>query len=99
MSPSIQSRSALIEVLLVEDSPGDVRLTRESGGPSTFPARVLRCHAAGPVANLELERSHDRERFAAQLSQEEFHRLQPKAGEELFVELKKWKIFSEDYSI
>jgi sulfate transport system ATP-binding protein len=79
--------------------PHDVRLTRESGGPSTFPARVLRCHAAGPVANLELERSHDRERFAAQLSQEEFHRLQPKAGEELFVELKKWKIFSEDYSI
>ena len=30
MTSSIRIRSALIEVLLVEDSPGDVRLTREA---------------------------------------------------------------------
>jgi chemotaxis family two-component system response regulator Rcp1 len=30
MTQNIQARSALIEVLLVEDSPGDVRLTREA---------------------------------------------------------------------
>jgi chemotaxis family two-component system response regulator Rcp1 len=30
MTPSIQTPSAPIEVLLVEDSPGDVRLTREA---------------------------------------------------------------------
>jgi chemotaxis family two-component system response regulator Rcp1 len=30
MTPSIQASSAPIEVLLVEDSPGDVRLTREA---------------------------------------------------------------------
>jgi DNA-binding NarL/FixJ family response regulator len=30
MTQKIQARSALIEVLLVEDSPGDVRLTREA---------------------------------------------------------------------
>jgi chemotaxis family two-component system response regulator Rcp1 len=30
MTPSIQAPSAPIEVLLVEDSPGDVRLTREA---------------------------------------------------------------------
>jgi two-component system, chemotaxis family, response regulator Rcp1 len=30
MTQSIRTRSALIEVLLVEDSPGDVRLTREA---------------------------------------------------------------------
>jgi len=44
--------------------------------------------------------AHDRRfRFAAQLSKEEFQQLQPKAGEQVFVELKNVKIFSEDFSI
>ena len=34
-----------------------------------------------------------------QLSKEEFQQLQPKAGEQVFVELKNVKIFSEDFSI
>ncbi len=79
--------------------PHDVRLTREPGGQTTFPALIVRCNAAGPVANLELERVQGGGHFAAQLSKEEFQRLQPKAGEQVFVELKNVKIFSEDYSI
>jgi sulfate transport system ATP-binding protein len=79
--------------------PHDVRIARESGGPKTFPALIVRCNAAGPVANLELERVQGGGQFAAQLSKEEFQRLQPKAGEQVYVELKNVKVFSEDYSI
>ncbi len=79
--------------------PHDIRITREANGQKTFPARILRCNAAGPLANLELERLDNGGLFAAQLSKEEFQQLQPKAGEQVFVELKNVKIFSEDFSI
>ncbi|MGA9778149.1 MAG: sulfate/molybdate ABC transporter ATP-binding protein [Limisphaerales bacterium] len=79
--------------------PHDIRITREANGQKTFPARILRCNAAGPLANLELERLDGGGNFAAQLSKEEFQQLQPKAGEQVFVELKNVKIFSEDFSI
>ena len=79
--------------------PHDIRLTREPGGGRTFPARIVRCNAAGPVANLELERVHGGGQFSAQLSKEEFQQLQPKPGEQVFVELKNVKVFAEDYSI
>jgi hypothetical protein len=34
-----------------------------------------------------------------QLSQEQFRELQPRPGEELFVELRNVKVFPDDYSI
>lgn len=79
--------------------PHDIRITREANGQKTFPARVVRCNAAGPLANLDLERLDGRGQFAAQLSKEEFQQLQPRVGEQVFVELKNVKIFSEDFSI
>ena len=79
--------------------PHDIRLSREAGGHKTFPARIIHCNAAGPLAHLELERIHDGKQFSAQLSKEEFQQLQPKTGEQVYVELKNVKIFAEDYSI
>ncbi|HEY3760350.1 MAG TPA: sulfate ABC transporter ATP-binding protein [Verrucomicrobiae bacterium] len=79
--------------------PHDIRITREANGHKTFPARVIHFNAAGPLANLELERMDGGGPFSAQLSKEEFSQLQPKVGEEVFVELKNVKIFSEDFSI
>ena len=79
--------------------PHDIRITRESGGQKTFPARVVRCNAAGPLANLELERLNGGGLFTVQLSKEEFQQLQLKAGEQVFVELKNVKVFPEDFSI
>ena len=79
--------------------PHDIRITREATGPKSFPARVLRSNAAGPVANLELERLNGAGQFTAQLSKEEFIQLQPKAGQQVFVELKNVKVFNPDYSI
>jgi sulfate transport system ATP-binding protein len=79
--------------------PHDVRITREKGGQKMFAARVIHRNAAGPVANLELERLDGGGQFNAQLSKEEYQQLQPKVGEQVFVELKNVKIFPEDYSI
>ena len=79
--------------------PHDIRVAREPIGPATLPARVIRSNAAGPLANLELERLDSHEQFTVQLSKEQFQQLQLKAGEQVFVELRNVKVFSEDYSI
>ena len=51
------------------------------------------------MANLDLERLDGSGPFTVQLAKEEFQRLQLKAGEEIFVELKNVKIFPDDFSI
>ena len=79
--------------------PHDIRLTRERNGAHTFPARVVRCHAAGAVATLELARLDGQGVFTAQLSKDEYQQLMPRTGEEVFVELRNLRLFSEDYSI
>jgi sulfate transport system ATP-binding protein len=79
--------------------PHDIRVAREPIGPATLPARVIRSNAAGPLASLELERLDTREPFTVQLSKEQYYELQPKSGEQVFVELRKVKVFAEDYSI
>ena len=79
--------------------PHDIHLTRTQNGAHSFPARVLRCHAAGAVATLELERLDGQGAFTAQLSKDEYQQLTPKAGEQVFVELRNVRLFSEDYSI
>ena len=78
--------------------PHDIRVTREQTGPA-LAALVVRSNAAGPVANLELKRLDSGEQFAVQLSKEVFQALSPKPGEQVFVELRNVKIFSDDYSI
>jgi sulfate transport system ATP-binding protein len=79
--------------------PHDIRITRESAPPRTFPARVIRSNAAGPFAQLELERLDGGDRFMAQLSKDEFQRLLPKNGETVFVELMNVRVFGDDFSI
>ncbi len=79
--------------------PHDIRVTREASGRSTLAARLVRCHAAGPVAQLELERLDGGAAFAVQLSRDQFRQLQPQPGEQLFVELQNVRVFSDDYSI
>jgi sulfate transport system ATP-binding protein len=79
--------------------PHDIRITREPAPPRTFPARVIRSNAAGPFAQLELERADGGDRFMAQLSKDEFQRLLPKNGEAVFVELMNVRVFGDDFSI
>ena len=78
--------------------PHDIRVTRQAAGPA-LAAQVIRSNAAGPVANLELKRLDSGEYFTVQLGKEQFQELQPKVGEQVYVELKNVKVFSDDYSI
>jgi sulfate transport system ATP-binding protein len=79
--------------------PHDIRIAREPAGAAWLAARVIRSNAAGPLASIELERLDSHEQFTVQLSKEEFQQLLPKAGEQVFVELRNVKVFSDDYSI
>jgi sulfate transport system ATP-binding protein len=79
--------------------PHDIRITREATGQKALAARVVHSNAAGPVANLELERLDGGGALAVQLSREEYQLLQPKVGEAVFVGLKNLRIFKDDYSI
>jgi sulfate transport system ATP-binding protein len=79
--------------------PHDIRVSRDMGSQSALAARVIRSNAAGPVASLELARKDSGEQFTVQLTKEQFRELQPKPGEQVFVELKNVKVFSDDYSI
>jgi len=79
--------------------PHDIRVTRDANGSSRLPAKVVRSNAAGPVASLELIRLDSAEAFTVQLSKEEYQQLQPKPGEQVFVQLRNVKVFSDDYSI
>ncbi len=96
-TPAAAGESGLDAVAFVR--PHDIRVAREPGGATWLAARVIRSNAAGPLASLELERLDSHERFTVQLSKEQFHQLQPKAGEQVFVELRNVKVFAEDYSI
>ena len=79
--------------------PHDIRVSRDPNGGSRLPAKVVRSNAAGPVASLELIRLDSAEPFTVQLSKEEYQLLQPKPGEQVFVQLRNVKVFSDDYSI
>jgi sulfate transport system ATP-binding protein len=81
--------------------PHDIRVTRDAAGagPARLAAKVVRSNAAGPVASLELVRADTGESFTVQLTKEEHQQLQPKAGEQVYVQLLNVKVFSDDYSI
>ena len=79
--------------------PHDIRIRRKPGGLATLAARVIRCNTAGPSANLELKRLDNGGLFEAQLSKEQFHQLQLKPGDRVYVELQNVRVFPEDYSI
>ncbi|MGB7768740.1 MAG: sulfate ABC transporter ATP-binding protein [Verrucomicrobiia bacterium] len=75
--------------------PHDIHVTRKPGGAATLAARVKHSHAAGALAHLELERLDNGEPFTVQLSKEQFRQLQPRPGEEVYVELQNVRVFPE----
>jgi sulfate transport system ATP-binding protein len=77
----------------------DIRVSRKPGGSAAFAAQVVRFYPVGAITRLELRRLESGEAFTAQLSKEEFEKLNPAPNEEVYVELQNVKIFGEDYSI
>ncbi len=79
--------------------PHDIHISRGPGGPGKLKARVEYINAVGPFANVELSRMDTAGKINVQLSQEQLGKLHLKHGEEVHVELRNVKIFTEDYSI
>jgi sulfate transport system ATP-binding protein len=79
--------------------PHDIRISHKPRGQDTLAARFIRCRTAGPSAHLELRRLDNDGWFEVQLSKEQFHELQLKPGDQVYVELQNVRVFPEDYSI
>jgi len=96
-APEVAGETETAAVAFVR--PHDIRVSREPHGETTLAAKVVYFNKVGPVANLELERLENGQKFSVQLSKEEFEQLQPLIDEHVYVELKNVKVFPEDYSI
>ncbi|HEY9172837.1 MAG TPA: sulfate ABC transporter ATP-binding protein [Verrucomicrobiae bacterium] len=79
--------------------PHEVKVLNQPRGPASLAARIHHVNSAGPVVRLELERADDGSRFAAELTREESRGLELTPGAQVYVELKKVRVFAEDYSI
>ena len=79
--------------------PHEIRLTNEANGEASLPALIRYVNPAGPLVHVELERTDDGTRFSVDLTREQSRLVQLQLGSQVFVELKKLRVFSEDYSI
>ncbi|MGE5611055.1 MAG: TOBE-like domain-containing protein, partial [Bacillota bacterium] len=92
-SRAISDRPALTYV-----RPHDITLTRSRNGHASIAATVKHISAAGPVIRIALERKETGEAIEAEISRDRYRALNPKAGEEVFVQWEHASVF-DDYSI
>jgi sulfate transport system ATP-binding protein len=78
--------------------PHDLEIVKESHGASTALACVRRIQSAGPHVKVELELDTG-ESVLVELSHERYRQLRPKPGEQVFINLRNARIFTEDYMI
>lgn len=79
--------------------PHDIQIEKTSI-PGTVPVKISHIHLLGPIVQIELRREDLDEFLEAELSKEQFHLLQLKVGDQVFVKPKQLKVFiPEDYSI
>jgi ABC-type sulfate/molybdate transport systems ATPase subunit len=71
----------------------------EANGDTCLPALIRHVNSAGPLIHLELERADDGTAFAVDLTREQTNGNSLRPGTQVFVELKKLRVFSDDYSI
>ncbi len=73
--------------------PHDLEIDRYGPGAQGIVVQLLRAHAIGPLAQLELERDDNAELIEAVISNERFAQLQLKEGEMLVVRPKRLHVF------
>ena len=79
--------------------PHEIKLRNQRNGEASLSAVIRHVNSAGPLVRVELERGDDGSRFAVELTREESRAIQLQPGAQVFVELKKLRVFGEDYSI
>lgn len=79
--------------------PHDIQI-KKTAVTGTVPVKVSHIHLLGPIVQVELRREEIDEYLEAELSKEQFHTLQLKVGDHVFVKPKQLKVFiPEDFSI
>ncbi|MFJ7738146.1 sulfate/molybdate ABC transporter ATP-binding protein [Lysinibacillus sp. NPDC097287] len=79
--------------------PHDIQIEK-TAVTGTVPGTVSHIHLLGPIVQIELRREDMDEYLEAELSKEQFHTLQLKVGDHVFVKPKQLKVFTpEDFSI
>jgi sulfate transport system ATP-binding protein len=73
--------------------PFDLDVHAERNGLPAFPARVVRVQSAGPVVKIELLDQHGQS-LNVEMSHERFRRAPLESGREVFLSLRKAKVFS-----
>jgi sulfate/thiosulfate transport system ATP-binding protein len=97
--PAPEHPSATDAPAMVYVRPHEIRLVTNPNGEACLPAIIRHVNSAGPLIHLELERTDDESRFAVELTREQSSGVPLQPGVQVFVELKKLRVFSEDYSI
>ena len=79
--------------------PHEIRLTNEPVNGSALAAIVRHVNSAGPLIQIELERTDDGSSFTVHLPRDQGRSVQLTPGVRVFVHFEKVRVFSEDYSI
>ena len=79
--------------------PHEIKVASQPDGTTSLAAVIRHVNSAGPLVRLELERADDGGRFTAELTRDESRGIQLEPGAQVYVELKKLRVFAEDYSI
>jgi sulfate transport system ATP-binding protein len=74
--------------------PHEIEVKASPNSGARIAVVIKRVHSAGPLVRLELEARNDGAAFTAEITKAEALRLQPKAGAEVFVELKNIRVFA-----
>jgi sulfate/thiosulfate transport system ATP-binding protein len=77
--------------------PHLLEIHRERSRPDDLRARIERIHAAGPTVKIELVTEGGPAQ--AEISQEQYERLELQRGEEVYVRPRQRRVFAEDYTI
>src|SRR5690606_28673227 len=72
------------------------RYAQDADGIDGIVVKLLRVHAIGPLAQLELERDDNNALIEAVISNDRFTQMQLKEGETLVVRPKKLQVFIDD---
>ncbi len=98
-TPAPNDQAALTEPAAVYVRPHDLKVTRLPEGEAPIAATIVQVSAAGPVVRLELKNNADGSLFEVEISREQHQQLRPQPGEEVHVQIKNMRVFTQDYSI
>lgn len=79
--------------------PHDLEIERSYSDNSSVEAVIRHIHSIGPIVRVELERGDTFETLDAELTRDVYQKLALKVGETVFVRVRKFRVFIDDYQI